>query len=55
MGLLAEDIPFHSNIPRPVDTTVAVVYSVFGELSFAKFKNDFFIIKSRPPPEVTML
>ncbi|XP_013884184.1 opsin-5-like [Austrofundulus limnaeus] len=33
MGLLAKDIPFHSNIPRPVDTTVAVVYSIFGVCS----------------------
>ncbi|XP_069013564.1 opsin 7, group member a [Embiotoca jacksoni] len=30
MGLLAEDIAFHSNIPVPLDITVAVVYSVFG-------------------------
>uniref|UniRef100_A0A3B4ZX99 Opsin 7, group member a n=1 Tax=Stegastes partitus TaxID=144197 RepID=A0A3B4ZX99_9TELE len=30
MGLLAEDIAFHSNIPVPLDITVAVIYSVFG-------------------------
>ncbi|XP_041848846.1 opsin 7, group member a [Melanotaenia boesemani] len=33
MGLLAEDIAFHSNIPIPLDITVAVVYSVFGVCS----------------------
>lgn len=32
MGLLNEDIAFHSSIPAPLDITVAVVYSVFGEL-----------------------
>lgn len=31
MALLDEDIAFHSNIPVPLDITVAVVYSVFGE------------------------
>lgn len=31
MGLLDEDIAFQSNIPVPLDITVAVVYSVFGE------------------------
>ncbi|XP_023126217.1 opsin 7, group member a [Amphiprion ocellaris] len=30
MGLLTEDIAFHSNIPVPLDITVAVIYSVFG-------------------------
>ncbi|MEQ2228165.1 hypothetical protein ILYODFUR_006097 [Ilyodon furcidens] len=30
MGLLAEDLAFHSSIPVPVDITVAVVYSVLG-------------------------
>uniref|UniRef100_A0A3Q1HY07 G-protein coupled receptors family 1 profile domain-containing protein n=1 Tax=Anabas testudineus TaxID=64144 RepID=A0A3Q1HY07_ANATE len=30
MGMLDEDIAFHSNIPVPLDITVAVVYSVFG-------------------------
>ncbi|KAM7379406.1 hypothetical protein PAMP_004960 [Pampus punctatissimus] len=33
MGLLNEDIVFHSNIPVPLDITVAVVYSVFGVCS----------------------
>lgn len=33
MGLLNEDIAFHSSIPAPLDITVAVVYSVFGELN----------------------
>ncbi|XP_072220001.1 opsin 7, group member a [Leuresthes tenuis] len=33
MGLLAEDMAFISNIPVPVDITVAVVYSVFGVCS----------------------
>ncbi|XP_049889181.1 opsin 7, group member a [Epinephelus moara] len=33
MGLLDEDIAFHSNIPVPLDITVAVVYSVFGVCS----------------------
>ncbi|KAJ4936608.1 hypothetical protein JOQ06_001197 [Pogonophryne albipinna] len=33
MGLLDEDIAFQSNIPVPLDITVAVVYSVFGVLS----------------------
>ncbi|KAM7400546.1 hypothetical protein PAMA_004973 [Pampus argenteus] len=33
MGLLNEDIAFHSNIPVPLDITVAVVYSVFGVCS----------------------
>lgn len=28
---LLEDIAFHSSIPVPLDITVAVVYSVFGE------------------------
>lgn len=31
MALLDEDIAFHSNIPAPLDTMVAVVYSIFGE------------------------
>ncbi|XP_030608538.1 opsin 7, group member a [Archocentrus centrarchus] len=30
MGQLTEDVAFHSNIPVPLDITVAVVYSVFG-------------------------
>ncbi|KAK5606033.1 hypothetical protein CRENBAI_001748 [Crenichthys baileyi] len=30
MGLLAEDLAFHSSIPVPLDITVAVVYSVLG-------------------------
>uniref|UniRef100_A0A3Q1H473 Opsin 7, group member a n=1 Tax=Acanthochromis polyacanthus TaxID=80966 RepID=A0A3Q1H473_9TELE len=30
MGQLTEDIAFHSNIPVPLDITVAVIYSVFG-------------------------
>lgn len=33
MGLVPEDVAFHSNIPVPLDITVAVVYSVFGELN----------------------
>ncbi|XP_044224622.1 opsin 7, group member a [Thunnus albacares] len=33
MKLLDEDIAFHSNIPVPLDITVAVVYSVFGVCS----------------------
>ncbi|XP_018532030.1 opsin 7, group member a [Lates calcarifer] len=33
MGLLDEDTAFHSNIPVPLDITVAVVYSVFGVCS----------------------
>ncbi|KAM9720271.1 opsin 7, group member a [Menidia menidia] len=33
MGLLAEDMAFHSSIPVPVDIAVAVVYSVFGVCS----------------------
>uniref|UniRef100_A0A3B4G6M5 Opsin-5-like n=1 Tax=Pundamilia nyererei TaxID=303518 RepID=A0A3B4G6M5_9CICH len=33
MGLLNEDIAFHSSIPAPLDITVAVVYSVFGVCS----------------------
>ncbi|XP_073347599.1 opsin 7, group member a [Pagrus major] len=33
MALLDEDIAFHSNIPVPLDITVAVVYSVFGVCS----------------------
>lgn len=31
MGMLDEDTAFHSNIPVPLDITVAVAYSVFGE------------------------
>jgi len=38
MGLLAEDMAFISNIPVPVDITVAVVYSVFGEFILQDFK-----------------
>ncbi|XP_075954739.1 opsin 7, group member a [Anarhichas minor] len=33
MGPSDEDIAFHSNIPVPLDITVAVVYSVFGVCS----------------------
>ncbi|XP_029309161.1 opsin 7, group member a [Cottoperca gobio] len=33
MGLQDEDIAFHSNIPVPLDITLAVVYSVFGVCS----------------------
>ncbi|XP_070701794.1 opsin 7, group member a [Pempheris klunzingeri] len=33
MALLDEDIAFHSNIPVPLDITVAVVYSIFGVCS----------------------
>ncbi|PWA25248.1 hypothetical protein CCH79_00005361 [Gambusia affinis] len=33
MGLLAEDMVFHSSIPVPLDITVAVVYSIFGVCS----------------------
>ncbi|KAM4556764.1 opsin 7, group member a [Fundulus diaphanus] len=33
MGLLAEDVAFHSSIPVPLDITVAVVYSIFGVCS----------------------
>ncbi|XP_060941024.1 opsin 7, group member a [Limanda limanda] len=33
MGLLNEDAAFQSNIPAPLDTTVAVVYFVFGVCS----------------------
>ncbi|XP_061587421.1 opsin 7, group member a [Cololabis saira] len=33
MTLLAEDIAFHSNIPVPLDITVAVVYLFFGVFS----------------------
>ncbi|XP_054889446.1 opsin 7, group member a [Poeciliopsis prolifica] len=33
MGLLAEDMAFHSSIPVPLDITVAVVYSIFGVCS----------------------
>ncbi|XP_059200826.1 opsin 7, group member a [Centropristis striata] len=33
MGLLDDDIAFHSNIPVPLDITVGVVYSIFGVCS----------------------
>lgn len=47
MGLKAEDMAFHSNIPVPMDIIVAVVYSVFGKLSLQNFKiNSLFKIIS---------